>query len=73
MPCMNNGTCYQGDHSYLCICPGIFDGENCETMNFSKQCPLDCSPGQCIVTGDARFPYLCSCNGTLYPNSCKGK
>ena len=30
-PCMNGGSCYDGDNSYTCDCTSGFSGENCDS------------------------------------------
>ncbi|KAI8515707.1 hypothetical protein Bbelb_065200, partial [Branchiostoma belcheri] len=50
-PCVNGGTCLDGDNSYICTCPQGYVGENCEN-------DLDlCNPNPCP------FNWNCVDNG----------
>ena len=40
-PCINGGTCVEGVLGYICMCPTLYNGQNCElnstgeiTLNF---------------------------------------
>jgi len=44
---------------------------NLNTIFFLKVCPLNCSPGYCVATGDRRNPYACMCEGVLTSSKCK--
>jgi hypothetical protein len=44
---------------------------NLNTIFFLKVCPLNCSPGHCVATGDRRNPYACMCEGVLTSSKCK--
>ncbi|CAF1211592.1 unnamed protein product [Adineta steineri] len=73
-PCQNGGTCYNTGNSYFCYCGSgsKYTGNNCEipTAIIATNCPLNCSPGQCISTGNSLSPYACMCNGAITPNKC---
>ncbi|CAF4489200.1 unnamed protein product [Rotaria socialis] len=71
-PCLNSGTCLQLNDSYTCLCTSNFSGSNCERINESQECKLDCRPGVCIPTNNVQNPYACLCNGTLNFNNCSG-
>ncbi|XP_066302871.1 fibropellin-3-like [Branchiostoma lanceolatum] len=50
-PCVNGGTCSDGDNSYNCTCPQGFNGKNCENdLDLCNQnpCPFDWN---CIDNG----------------------
>ena len=34
MPCMNDGTCYDGLNSFRCECPSGYDGEICQNSKY---------------------------------------
>jgi hypothetical protein len=75
-PCLNGATCYNVGNSYFCYCGTLsnFSGKNCEVPKAPTAdsiCPLNCSPGHCVATGDRRNPYACMCEGVLTSSKCK--
>ena len=40
------------------------------SYSYVTDCPLDCTPGQCIRTNSAQLPYACLCDGTVQLNNC---
>ncbi|XP_068222449.1 protein crumbs isoform X2 [Palaemon carinicauda] len=57
-PCLNGGTCSDGENSYSCTCPQGYSGDSCEVNND------DCSPNPCQNGGtclDGIDTYACMC------------
>ena len=52
-PCGSQGTCYEDQTGYLCVCPSTHTGENCETLLATTtalpSCPRDFYGPRCTV------------------------
>ncbi|CAF5216601.1 unnamed protein product [Rotaria magnacalcarata] len=70
-PCKNGGTCVPIGSSYSCFCgtASIYTGKNCDSTTPMPidECPLNCTPGRCIFSGNAKKPYACLWNGVMRP------
>jgi hypothetical protein len=58
MPCLNNGTCFDGTTSFTCQCPDGFEGDQCQ-INIDE-----CENATCLNNGiciDGVDEYKCAC------------
>nr|XP_006013493.1 PREDICTED: hyaluronan-binding protein 2-like [Latimeria chalumnae] len=68
-PCLNRGTCENNLDSYVCHCPPLFSGANCEKVtNLCKS--RTCVRGQCVIKETEPF-YECKCRPPFLPPNCK--
>ncbi|WP_146660786.1 DNRLRE domain-containing protein, partial [Enhygromyxa salina] len=66
-PCVNGGTCANGEDDYTCACPAGFDGVNCENE-------IDeCAAAPCVngVCQDQLADYMCICQPGWTGDNCE--
>ena len=67
-PCLNGGTCQNGDSGYTCECPPGYTGTNCEALID------DCASAPCQNAGTCTSgvnAYACSCPAGFTGTNCE--
>jgi hypothetical protein len=67
MPCFNNGTCFDGDFSYICDCPDGFSGQDCEENDWCFSMPCE---NNAVCTSDSGSGYGCDCAAGFSGQNC---
>ena len=61
-PCLNGGTCTDGNRDYTCACPPGYSDKNCTTYtNACAATPSPCANGA-SCTDDGKGGYGCACS-----------
>ena len=71
-PCMNGGSCSNGESSYTCSCSFLFAGNRCQWLNacLENNCTnTNNNTLSCVVTSDAN--YTCLCNDGFIGTFCE--
>jgi hypothetical protein len=67
-PCLNGGTCVDGDDAYTCDCKDGYDGDDCET-NIDDCAGVTCeNEGTCV---DGVATHTCACTNRYTGPACE--
>ena len=58
-PCLNGGTCRDGEQSFTCECPTGFTGTTCESLDACASSP--CFSGATCINHPG-YQYTCACS-----------
>ncbi|XP_072896888.1 coagulation factor X isoform X3 [Hemitrygon akajei] len=59
-PCLNGGLCRLNDYKYICLCPPLWKGKNCESENLDCEYKNGFCQQYCSINRTAQIP-TCSC------------
>ncbi|XP_051874830.1 coagulation factor IX [Pristis pectinata] len=59
-PCLNGGLCKLDSYRYICLCPPLWKGENCETENLDCEYKNGYCQQYCSINMTTQMPK-CSC------------